>query len=43
MCYIMFCGCMIGGAVYGTGKRFADLTADQRMTAMEVLLPLGRT
>ena len=32
----MFCGCMIGGALYGTGRRFADLTADQRMTAMEV-------
>ncbi|EED14651.1 integral membrane protein, putative [Talaromyces stipitatus ATCC 10500] len=35
MCYIMFCGCMIGGALYGTGRRFVDLTADQRMTAME--------
>ncbi|EEA28437.1 hypothetical protein TMatcc_003233 [Talaromyces marneffei ATCC 18224] len=35
LCYIMFCACMIGGALYGTGRRFADLTAAQRMTAME--------
>jgi hypothetical protein len=34
---------MIGGALYGTGRRFADLTADQRMTAMEVrYLPVER-
>ncbi|KEY84117.1 integral membrane protein [Aspergillus fumigatus] len=33
--YLMFCGCMIGGARYGTGRRFADLTAHRRVTAME--------
>jgi hypothetical protein len=32
----MFSGCMIGGALYGTGRRFANLTAHQRVTAMEV-------
>lgn len=33
--YLMFCGCMIGGAIYGTGKHFAVLTPHQRVTAME--------
>ncbi|PKX95188.1 putative integral membrane protein [Aspergillus novofumigatus IBT 16806] len=33
--YFMFSGCMIGGALYGTGRRFANLTAHQRVTAME--------
>ncbi|KAL4802519.1 putative integral membrane protein [Aspergillus unguis] len=33
--YIMFCACMIGGTRYGTGHRFADLTAHQRVTAMK--------
>ncbi|RHZ44169.1 putative integral membrane protein [Aspergillus thermomutatus] len=33
--YLMFSSCMIGGALYGTGKRFHDLTAHQRVTAME--------
>ncbi|OJJ08371.1 hypothetical protein ASPVEDRAFT_143970 [Aspergillus versicolor CBS 583.65] len=35
ICYLMFSGCMIGGARYGTGHRFAALTAHQRVTAME--------
>lgn len=34
--YLMFSGCMIGGSLYGTGKRFAVLTAHQRVTAMKV-------
>ncbi|PYH95661.1 integral membrane protein [Aspergillus ellipticus CBS 707.79] len=33
--YTMFSGCMIGGSLWGTGRRFADLTAQQRVTAME--------
>ncbi|PWY63031.1 integral membrane protein, partial [Aspergillus heteromorphus CBS 117.55] len=33
--YAMFCGCMIGGSLYGTGKRFAELTPNHRVTAME--------
>ncbi|KAL3443361.1 hypothetical protein BJX65DRAFT_320602 [Aspergillus insuetus] len=33
--YLMFSGCMIGGAIYGTGKKFAVLTAHQRVTAMK--------
>ncbi|KAL2869541.1 uncharacterized protein BJX67DRAFT_370757 [Aspergillus lucknowensis] len=33
--YLMFCGCMIGGTLYGTGRRFAALTAHQRVTAMK--------
>lgn len=32
----MFSGCMIGGSLYGTGRRFKDLDAHQRVTAMEV-------
>lgn len=34
--YFMFSGSMIGGSLYGTGKHFSDLTAHQRVTAMEV-------
>jgi hypothetical protein len=30
---------MIGGAIYGTGKKFAVLTAHQRVTAMKVCSP----
>ncbi|PWY71155.1 integral membrane protein [Aspergillus eucalypticola CBS 122712] len=33
--YAMFCGVMIGGSLYGTGKHFADLTPSHRVTAME--------
>ncbi|KAJ0418792.1 hypothetical protein BJY00DRAFT_324727 [Aspergillus carlsbadensis] len=33
--YLMFSGCMIGGAIYGTGRRFAVLTAHERVTAMK--------
>ncbi|KAL4778091.1 hypothetical protein BJX76DRAFT_344165 [Aspergillus varians] len=33
--YLMFSGCMIGGSVYGTGHKFAVLTAHQRVTAMK--------
>ncbi|PWY65699.1 integral membrane protein [Aspergillus heteromorphus CBS 117.55] len=33
--YAMFSGCMIGGSLYGTGRRFGDLTAHQRVTAMK--------
>ncbi|PWY95436.1 putative integral membrane protein [Aspergillus sclerotioniger CBS 115572] len=33
--YAMFSGCMIGGAIYGTGRRFEVLTAHERVTAME--------
>ncbi|KAL2808339.1 hypothetical protein BJX63DRAFT_439486 [Aspergillus granulosus] len=33
--YLMFSGCMIGGSIYGTGRRFAVLTAHQRVTAMK--------
>ncbi|KAL4948693.1 putative integral membrane protein [Aspergillus filifer] len=33
--YAMFSACMIGGTLHGTGHKFEDLTADQRVTAME--------
>ncbi|KAL4765059.1 uncharacterized protein BDW70DRAFT_128329 [Aspergillus foveolatus] len=33
--YIMFCGCMIGGSLWGTGKHLFELTSEQRTTAME--------
>ncbi|OOF95330.1 hypothetical protein ASPCADRAFT_406135 [Aspergillus carbonarius ITEM 5010] len=33
--YAMFSGCMIGGAIYGTGRRFDVLTPHERVTAME--------
>ncbi|KAI3054688.1 hypothetical protein CBS147353_11403 [Aspergillus niger] len=33
--YAMFSGCMIGGSLYDTGRRFKDLDAHQRVTAME--------
>ncbi|KAL4879980.1 hypothetical protein BJY04DRAFT_228878 [Aspergillus karnatakaensis] len=33
--HFMFAGCMIGGAIYGTGRRFEVLTAHQRVTAMK--------
>lgn len=33
--YAMFSGSMIGGSLYGTGRHFSDLTAHQRVTAME--------
>ncbi|PWY69079.1 hypothetical protein BO70DRAFT_382623 [Aspergillus heteromorphus CBS 117.55] len=33
--YAMFCGCMIGGSIYGTGKHLIDLSNEQRTTAME--------
>jgi hypothetical protein len=33
--YIMFCGCMIGGSLWGTGKHLYELTSKQRATAME--------
>ncbi|KAL4864052.1 hypothetical protein BDV12DRAFT_205952 [Aspergillus spectabilis] len=33
--YFMFSGCMIGGSLYGTGRRFEVLTAHQRVTAMK--------
>ncbi|RAL05380.1 putative integral membrane protein [Aspergillus ibericus CBS 121593] len=33
--YGMFSGCMIGGAIYGTGRRFKDLEPHERVTAME--------
>ncbi|KAJ5689453.1 hypothetical protein N7462_003845 [Penicillium macrosclerotiorum] len=33
--YIMFSACMIGGTLYGTGRKFINLTAHQRVTAME--------
>ncbi|KAE8147174.1 hypothetical protein BDV25DRAFT_132302 [Aspergillus avenaceus] len=32
--YVMFSACMIGGSLWGTGRRYADLTAVQRVTAM---------
>ncbi|KKK12993.1 hypothetical protein ARAM_000915 [Aspergillus rambellii] len=32
--YAMFSGCMIGGAIHGTGRKFAVLTAHERVTAM---------
>ena len=35
----MFSGCMIGGAIYGTGRRFDVLTPHERVTAMEVGIP----
>ncbi|KAF9883015.1 hypothetical protein FE257_004328 [Aspergillus nanangensis] len=31
--YLMFSGCMIGGATYGTGRKFEFLTAHERVTA----------
>ncbi|PLB46462.1 putative integral membrane protein [Aspergillus steynii IBT 23096] len=33
--HVMFSACMIGGSIYGTGRRFADLTAHERVTAMK--------
>ncbi|RAL12917.1 putative integral membrane protein [Aspergillus homomorphus CBS 101889] len=33
--YIMFSLCMILGAIYGTGKHFSVLTANERVTAMK--------
>lgn len=39
----MFSGCMIGGSLYGTGRRFKDLDAHQRVTAMEVGTPIPFT
>ncbi|KAL3459490.1 hypothetical protein BJX64DRAFT_301233 [Aspergillus heterothallicus] len=33
--YLMFSGCMIGGSIYGTGRKFAVLTAHERVTAMK--------
>lgn len=32
----MFSACMIGGTLYGTGRKFDHLTADQRVIAMKV-------
>ncbi|KAL4997378.1 hypothetical protein BDV10DRAFT_169538 [Aspergillus recurvatus] len=32
--YVMFCACMIGGTIYGTGHRFAVLEPQNRVTAM---------
>ncbi|KAB8226011.1 hypothetical protein BDV33DRAFT_162792 [Aspergillus novoparasiticus] len=32
--YVMFSACMIGGSLWGTGRRYKDLTAVQRVTAM---------
>lgn len=34
--YAMFSGCMIGGTLYGTGRKFEHLDAFQRVTAMQV-------
>lgn len=34
--YLMFSGCMIGGSLYGTGKRFAVLSRHERVVAMKV-------
>lgn len=31
----MFSGCMIGGSLYGTGRKFMYLTAEERVTAMK--------
>ncbi|OOQ85735.1 putative integral membrane protein [Penicillium brasilianum] len=33
--YIMFSACMIGGTIYGTGRKFIHLEAHQRVTAMK--------
>ncbi|KAL3458459.1 hypothetical protein BJX64DRAFT_223858 [Aspergillus heterothallicus] len=33
--YIMFCACMIGGGVWGTGRHLTELTPKQRTVAME--------
>ncbi|KAL4957356.1 hypothetical protein BDW69DRAFT_201197 [Aspergillus filifer] len=33
--YAMFCGCMIGGSLWGTGRHLTELTAKQREVAME--------
>ncbi|KAL4931364.1 uncharacterized protein BDV17DRAFT_256685 [Aspergillus undulatus] len=33
--YIMFSACMIGGTLYGTGHKFANLEAHQRVVAMK--------
>ncbi|KAL4803035.1 hypothetical protein BDV18DRAFT_146147 [Aspergillus unguis] len=33
--YVMFCGCMIGGSLWGTGKHLSELTPKQRSLAME--------
>ncbi|KAF5855653.1 hypothetical protein ETB97_008845, partial [Aspergillus alliaceus] len=32
--YVMFSACMIGGSLWGTGRKYKDLTAKQRVTAM---------
>ncbi|KAL4883800.1 hypothetical protein BJY04DRAFT_216141 [Aspergillus karnatakaensis] len=33
--YAMFCGCMIGGSLWGTGKHLSELTPKQQSVAME--------
>ncbi|KAL2818094.1 hypothetical protein BJX63DRAFT_384567 [Aspergillus granulosus] len=33
--YIMFCACMIGGGIWGTGRHLTELTPKQRTVAME--------
>ncbi|KAJ6022010.1 hypothetical protein N7540_007514 [Penicillium herquei] len=33
--YVMFCGCMIGGTLYGTGYKFVNLEPDNRASAMK--------
>ncbi|KAL4861337.1 hypothetical protein BDV12DRAFT_191151 [Aspergillus spectabilis] len=33
--YAMYCGCMIGGSLWGTGKHLSELTPKQQTVAME--------
>ncbi|KAJ0421335.1 hypothetical protein BJY00DRAFT_111145 [Aspergillus carlsbadensis] len=33
--YIMYCGCMIGGGIWGTGRHLTDITPKQATVAME--------
>jgi hypothetical protein len=39
----MFCACMMGGTRYGTGYHFTNLTASNRVTAMEVRILSSNT
>jgi hypothetical protein len=34
--YILYCGSMFGGGVWGTGKHLSDLTPEHASIAMEV-------
>lgn len=39
----MFSACMIGGSLYGNGRKFESLTAHQRVTAVKVSYMIPET